>query len=348
MKPTVLKSSILGCVVAAAALLSGEAPARAQNVTVGLPAVVSDAPFFIAQANGYFKDEGLTVRFEDFKTGAQMIAPLGSGEIDVGAGAPSVGLYNAAARGLGIMIVADKGHVAPGYPWQAVMVRKALFDSGKVKTLADLKGLRVATTAVGATETSILDVALRSAGLTLKDVHQVYLAFPEQGAAMANGAIDASLTSEPTNTFMVRAGSAVRFVGVDKFYPGHQTSVVLYSGRFIKDRPEVARKFMVAYLRAARFYNGALANGKFAGPNADRVISILTQYAKIKDPAIYHALVPSVCDPNGALDMASLGKDFAFFQQQKMLNAGMTIGQVVDQSFARSAAAKLGPYKPAP
>jgi len=347
MKTAVLQLSVLGCVAAAAALLTSEAPALAENVTVGLPAVVTDAPFFIAQANGYFKDEGLTVRFEDFATGAQMIPSLGSGEIDVGAGAPSVGLYNAAARGLGIKIVADKGHIAPGYPWQAVMVRKALIDAGKVKSLADLKGLRVATTAVGATETSILDVALRSAGLTLNDVHQVYLAFPEQAAAIANGAVDASLTSEPTITFMLRAGSAVRFAGVDTFYPGHQTSVVLYSGRFITDRPETARKFMRAYLRAARFYNGALANGKFAGPNADRVISILTQNAKIKDPAVYRALVPSACDPNGVLDMASLRKDFEFFQHQKMINAGMTIEQTVDQSFARTAAAQLGPYKPA-
>ena len=89
-----------------------------QDVTVGLPAVVTDAPFFIAQANGYFKDEGLTVHFEDFASAAKMIAPLGAGEIDVGAGAPSVGLYNAVARGIGIKIVADKGHIAPGYGWQ--------------------------------------------------------------------------------------------------------------------------------------------------------------------------------------------------------------------------------------
>ncbi len=342
----VLQWCVLGC-VAAVALLAREAPARAENVTVGLPAVVTDAPFFIALANGYFKDQGLTVQFEDFASAAQMIAPLGSGEIDVGAGAPSVGLYNAAARGLGIKIVADKGHIAPGYGWQAVMVRKALVDSGKVKSLADLKGLRVATTAIGATETSILDVALRSAGLTLNDVHQVYLAFPEQGAAIANGAIDASLTSEPTMTFMLRANSAVRLAGVDAFYPGHQTSVVLYSGKFIKDHPDTARKFMVAYLRAARFYNDALAHGKFAGPNADRVIAILTQNAKIKDPALYRALVPSACDPNGTLDMASLRKDFEFFQQQKMIKADLTVDQVVDQSFARAAAAQLGPYKPA-
>ena len=139
----------------------------------------------------------------------------------------------------------------------------------------------------------------------------------------------------------------MRLAGVDAFYPGHQTSVVLYSGKFMKNHPDTARKFMVAYLRAARFYNDALAGGKIAGPNADRVISILTQNAKIKDPAVYRAVIASACDPDGRLDMPSLRKDFEFFQQQKMINGDLTVDQAVDQSFARAAAAQLGPYRPA-
>jgi NitT/TauT family transport system substrate-binding protein len=332
----------LGGLFAVAAITLSAVPASAEDVTVGLPAVITDAPFFIAQANGYFKDQGLTVHFEDFSSAAKMIPSLGAGQIDVGAGAPSVGLYNAVARGIGIKIVADKGHVAPGYGWQAIMIRKGLAD--KVKSFKDLKGLRIATAAVGATETSILNVALHRGGLTLKDVHQVYLPFPEQAVAMANGAIDASLTTEPTITYMLRAKSAVRFAGVDTFYPGHQTAVVLYSGRFIKKHPNAAKKFMVAYLRGARFYNDALARGKFDGPTAGRLISIMTHYAKIKNPAIYREVTPAAIDPDGKLNMPSLRKDFEFFKRHKIINSDITIDQAVDQTFARAAAKVLGPY----
>ncbi|HUZ75169.1 MAG TPA: ABC transporter substrate-binding protein [Stellaceae bacterium] len=320
------------------------APAIAEVVTLGAPAVITNAPFFIAEANGYFKNEGLSVNIIGFDSAAKMIPSLGTGELDVGAGAPSVGLYNAVARGVDIKIVADKGHAAPGYDWQALMVRKALIDSGKFKSFKDLKGLRVATAAKGATETSILNVALERGGLTLKDVDQLYLPFTEQAAAFANGAIDASLTTEPTITYIVRAGTAVPFVGVDKFYPNHQTAVVLYGGPFIKKHPEAAKKFMVAYLRGVRFYNGALAHGQLAGPNADRVIAILIRYGKIKDPTIYHAVAASACDPDGNLDMASLSKDLRFFEDRGDISGKVMLDQVVDTSFARAAVAELGPY----
>lgn len=323
------------------------ASALAEDVTLGVPAVITDAPFFIADANGYFKNEGLTVHFVDFDTAAKMIPSLGTGELDVGAGAPSVGLYNAVARSVDIKIVADKGHVAPGHPWQSLMVRKALIDSGKFKAFKDLKGLRVATAAKGATETSILNVALGLGGLTLKDVLQIFLAFPAQAAAFANSAIDASLTTEPTITFMIRAGTAVRFAGVDTFYPNHQTAVVLYGGPFIKKHPDAAKKFMVAYLRGVRFYNDALADGRLAGPNAEQTIAILSRYAKLKDAAVYRAVAASACDPDGNLDMASLRKDLQFFEQRGDIEGKVTLDQVVDLSFARAAVAQLGPYRPA-
>ena len=341
-----MQQRILGWAVAAVLAVGlSAAPSLAEEVTLGAPAVITNAPFFIAEANGYFKDQGITLRIVEFDSAAKMIPSLGTGELDVGAGAPSVGLYNAVARGVDIKIVADKGHVPPGYPWQAFMVRKPLFDSAKVKSFKDWKGLRVATAAKGATETAVLDVALASGGLTLKDVSEVFLAFPEQAIAFANGGIDASLTTEPTITYIVQAGTAVRFAGVDTVYPNHETAVVLYGGPFIEKRRETAKQFMVAYLRGVRFYDDSLAKGHIAGPNADQVISILSRYAKVKDPAIYHKAIASVCDPDGKLDMASLRKDLQFFEGRGDIDGKVTLDRVVDSSFAQAAVAQLGPYR---
>ncbi|HEY4318229.1 MAG TPA: ABC transporter substrate-binding protein, partial [Herbaspirillum sp.] len=76
-------------------------------VRVGLANASSDVGFFIADKKGYFKQEGLSVSFTPFDSAAKMVAPLGAGQIEVGAGSPSVGLYNAIARGIEIKIVAD-------------------------------------------------------------------------------------------------------------------------------------------------------------------------------------------------------------------------------------------------
>ena len=129
---------LLLALVLAAAMMPGRV--RAEDVTVGTIGTITDSGFFIADKKGYFKDEGLSVKFTQFDNAARMIPPLGRGQLDVGSGSVPVGLYNAIERGISIKIVADKARNAPGYALGALMVRKALIADGKVKSLKDLKG----------------------------------------------------------------------------------------------------------------------------------------------------------------------------------------------------------------
>ena len=137
------------------------------------------------------------------------------------------------------------------------------------------------------------------AGLKWGDATPVYMGFAQHPPALANGAVDASITNEPTSTFIQRQGSAIRFAGNDEFYPNQQTAVLLYGDPFIKNRRPVALKFMRAYLRAVRFYNDALADGRLAGPNGPEVVSILTKYSALKDADLYRVITPPAIDPNG-------------------------------------------------
>src|SRR6202049_3468492 len=111
----------------------------AQELAIGTTGASSDAPFFIADKKGYFAAEGLKVQIIPFDSAAKMIPSLGTGELDVGSGATSAGLYNAAKRGVAIKIVADKARNAKGYGFQSILVRKELADSGKVRGLKDFQ-----------------------------------------------------------------------------------------------------------------------------------------------------------------------------------------------------------------
>ena len=193
-----------GLVVAALALTSPAASA-ADKISIAVVNATSDAALFIAQDKGYYKDEGLEASFVHFDSGAKMSASLGTGQLDIGAGAASAGLYNAVARGIKIRIVADKAHNVAGAGYQALMVRKALIDSGAVKSIRDLKGRKVAITAQGSSDASVLNEAMKSVGLTYDDVEKVYLGFPQHVPAFENGAIDAAISTEPTVTKLVEA-----------------------------------------------------------------------------------------------------------------------------------------------
>ncbi|QIN80878.1 transporter substrate-binding domain-containing protein [Rubrobacter marinus] len=314
------------------------------TVRVGTTNSSSDAPFFIGDKKGYFEEQGIKVEFNSFDSAAKMIAPLGNGDLDVAAGAPSAGLYNAVARGVDFKMVADKGSTPAGYGYMPLLVTSG--SASSFDGYEDLEGMKVAEPAQGTATSSTLNEALKKAGLSYDDVEHEYIGFPDHVAALENGSIDASLTTEPSATRAIQTGAATRFAGTDEIYPDQQLAVVLYSGQFAQDDAEVARKFMVGYLRAVRDYNDALNNGKLAGPNAEEVISILTEFTPVKDAGLYQEMTPNGVDPNGELNLDSLEKDLQFFKDEGLLESdAVTIDGVVDTSFVEAASEELGPYE---
>ena len=349
-RPSKLRRAVLIallCASISAAMLGAPVAYAADlvEVRVGTNNVISDAPFFIAEKKGYFKEQGIHVTLIPFDAGPKMIAPLGTGQLEAAAGAMSAGLFNAVARGIDIKVVADKGSSPPMYDYMPILVRKALVDSGKVKSYADLKGMKVAEAAKGGSPGSKLNEAMKTVHLGYKDVEHEYIGYPQHVVALSNGAVAASVTTEPSATQAIERGIAVKF-SKDSLYPDQQIAVLLFGGDFIKKQPEVAKKFMVAYIKGARFFNGALKNGHFAGPNAPELIAILTEYSNVKDAALYQKMTPNGIDPDGKLNEASLKKDYQFFKDQGYLEGAATVAQVVDTSFAEAAVKQLGKYQP--
>ena len=318
------------------------------EVKVATPLAISDAPIIVAEHKGYCKELGIKTTMTSMQTGAYMVAPLGAGQLDMAAAATSAGLFNSASRGIGIKVVADKGSNLPGYAYVSLLVRKELVDSGKFKSLKDLKGLRVAEPGKGASTGATVYQALVKAGLKYDDIEHVYnMGFPEMLTGMQNGAIDAAPVPEPFNTFGRERGIAVRFPA-DEFYPRQTIAVLLYGPQLIEKRAEVAQRYMVAYLKGVRFYNGAIKDGKFAGPSAEELIEILVANTRYKDAALYRKVVPNGCNPDGRVDRASMETDLGFWREHKFVdNQTVGVSDVVDDSFVDAALKTLGPYKPA-
>lgn len=333
-----------GLMLLIAVLLTMALPARAQSlkqVKVGTTNLSSDIGLFLAQQRGYFRDEGLKVELISLDAGAKMIAPLGSGDIDVAAGAISAGLFNAVHRGLKIKIVADKGTNKAEYSYKALMVRTDLVESGKFKTLADLKGMKVAIIANGAADESVINQALLKAGLSDNDIDRIFLPFSQHMSAFVNKAIDASISSEPGVSLMTKQKAAVRFSGVDAFYPVQQTAVLLMNGRFAADK-ETAVRFLKAYLKGVRDYSASLVGGKISGSNADELIGSISEMTGIRDLSLLREGVPPYIDPNGTLAVESIKMDFEYFRQRGLVANDIDLNEVVDTTLAKQAVEALG------
>ena len=67
---------VAGFALAAVFGLAGRV--QAQELTIGTIGASSDAPLFIADAMGYYAEQGLKVKFVRFDSAAKMIPSLGS------------------------------------------------------------------------------------------------------------------------------------------------------------------------------------------------------------------------------------------------------------------------------
>src|SRR5213593_175726 len=311
------------------------------TIKFGQVGSISDAAIFIADAKGYFREQGITLDLQTFQSAANMTTPLGTGELDAGGGAPSAGLFNAIGRGVNIRIVADKGSLTPGHGYEAVIVRKDLAD--RVKSAKDMKGLKVSIAAQDIVPEYSLDAFLRTGGLTIKDITVVPLAFPDMIAALANKAIDVAVPTEPTATRILDAGTGVLITRTDVVVPGEQTAVILYSEKFAAQNKDAAVRFMKAYLQGARFYNDAF--DKKDPVKRKEAIDILAKGTKLDAALIERVVVPGI-DPNGAVNAKSLDAAQQYFVTKGTQQKALDMTTVVDTSFADAAVKEIGIYKP--
>ena len=331
----------------AAMCLAGSLSAfAADKVAIGYIGGTADVGFYIADARGYLKQEGIEASFTVFDSDVKMIPPLATGDLDVASGMLNAATYNAAARGITLRAVADKSRSKGIYSYQALVVRKDLVDSGAIKSLADIKGRKFGLTGQAGNSYAVMVEALQSVGLTEKDLEVAYLSLPQQAAAFASGAIDVSFLPEPFLSAALRAGSAVSFLPITKIRDDSVSGVITYSETFIKNRPEVARKMMKAYIRGLRDYSDALKEGHLTGPGAADIIDILAQYSSVKDKSLLARVIPHYVDPDGQLGIESLKKDWAFYKREGIISGDVTVEQVIDTSLAAAAVRELGPYKP--
>ena len=311
------------------------------KVTVGNLSIATDAAIFIADAKGYFAAEGLDVSLSTFRSASYMVPLLGTGQLDVGAGSPSAAFYNAILRGVKIRIVADKSYSPPGYGSLSLLIRKDLVDEGRVKTLRDLKGLKLAMTASGVVNTATLNTALKSVGLGYDDVEIINLPFASHPVALQNKAVDGAVTVEPYVTMMAERGIAVSFKRDDEIDPNHQLGCLFFSEAFATEHHDAAVRFLRAYIKGVRFYNLALRDGRLAGDNADEVIDILAKYTALKDATLLRRTTPAGLHPDGRVNSDSLQRDFDFYASQGLVLGRLAVKDIVDESLLNAALRSL-------
>lgn len=240
---------------ACATLRPGQTPAAKVTLRVVQLPYLTFAPFFIAQEEGFFTEQGLEIEYVKLERTSQAIPLLTEGKLDVLGGAVDVGTLNFMARGARIRIVADRSSMAPGEcDTTSLLARADLVKSGGLNDVAQLKGRKVAgnaTTINGYYMTKLL----APVGLTLKDIEMIDLPQAAKPDALARGSIDVVAAAEPELTRLLELGSAVVWKKGQDVIPDFQLGYVLYGPSLLDQNPDAGNRFLVAYLKAVRQYS---------------------------------------------------------------------------------------------
>jgi NitT/TauT family transport system substrate-binding protein len=299
---------------------------------------------YIGMEQGYFAEQGIEVDLTAFDSAANMVAPLATNQLEVGGGATSAGLFNALRSGVNVRIVADKGHsdpTPPGFPVSIYLVRKDLVDSGRYKTIADLKGMRSSKPAQGISPELDLAALLREGGLKESDLDMTLMSFPDQVPAFANNNLDFAWSVEPFATILLNQGNVVVIRRDYEVNPTNQVAVLLYSPDF--SRSDLGTKFMVAYLKGIRVYNDAFLKRDAAA--RDKAIDALIKHTPVKSPAMYDQMSLSALDSDGKMDLQSFEEQQEFFLASGAQQARIDLSQFIDLQHIERAVAQLGPYR---
>ncbi len=313
------------------------APASAMTLKWGSNPSAADGAVFIAQAKDYFAEQGITLELTQVALASQLLAPLGQNQLQVAGSAIGAGLFNAIGRGIAMPIVADRGNHNPGHGYQALVIRAPL--ANEIKEPADLKGRTYSEPGPDGTGEVSLATYLHKGGLTIKDVNFVALNFSDMQAALESGKIDAAGPVEPWVTRSVESGAARVLVRYDEVIPGHQAAVVLFSEAFAQQR-DVAVRFMVAYLKGARFYNDGFVKNDAA--KRAEAIDILAAATKV-DKALFDKMVMPGLHPDGKVNVDTLEGDQKYFVAKGSQEKAIDLQTAVDMSFADEAVRILGP-----
>jgi len=318
----------------AATAAPAEQPAPTATLTpvhlkVGILSYMSNSPFFIAQEEGYFAEQGLEVEFVNFGFSERdMLPALLQGQLDVGLMSMNVGVLGAIAQGTNLKLVADKGFANPdGCAADGWLASKSMLESGSLDDLTGLRDKKVVAF-TGNTYEYAHDLLLEKAGLTNEDM-EILVVFDAaaRNDGLGNGSIDVTSHSEPWITRAEKAGVGELWVPFSDVIPNTSIAGVVYGPSILEMNTDVGVRFMVAYLKAVK---------QFTSEKSDRNLEIISQYTQLPAEELKEVCWNSF-QPDGEIDPDGLRGFVEWAFRKGYIDAPLDIEQIWDPQFIEQA-----------
>lgn len=319
------RRKVLATAAGALGVMSMPAIVRANatpKIRIGYWPVASGLPFYAAMEKGFFKQAGLDVEAQKHASAQQAMEAMLSGRAEGSAnGVATAVLAVGEMAQPGLFKIFCSNPTNEKYVLDEFIVAK---DSG-FKSVADLKGKRVAC-GPGIQNLTIARSILEKAGVAGVKVTELPIA--QHVAAIAAGQVDAVYTLEPTGTVgrlngttrVLEAGVVARYILGDPMAPWFGGSATLTS-TFIKEHPDVARKFIDTYRRGVQLVKRQPAEARPYLKGYTAIEGALTAEVPMSDYVYY--------DEFTAKDIAYFQQYFDLFTEKGVFAKKLSVGSML-------------------
>ena len=244
-------------------------------MTVGVLPNLDVAPIYLGAKKGFFKEEGIDIKFEVAQGGAALVPSVLSGQYQFGF-SNVVSLIVARDKNLPLRMVAAGSESTDKVPdISAVLVP----NDSPLESAKDLEGATVAVNTLNSAGSITVRQSVRKAGGNPDEVKFVELGFADMLPALSRGRIDAAFSVEPFITTALRDDH--RVLAWNYLDTGARTVAATYfsSEELVQSDPEMVTKFQAGLKRSREYAQG----------HPDEVRAIAATYTDI-DPRILKKL----------------------------------------------------------
>ena len=222
-----------------------EQPAQLTKVRVSMRKHLSWGPLMIAQAEGFFREEGLEIEEVTTQRPQESLVALVTGDLDVMPGPLHAGFLSAIGRGASVRIAGGMGNLGPQCTYFGIVLRKGLDTTGT----PSIKRARVGQ---DGGSRYLAETMFGSRKVFLKDIESVYLPEAVMATALESGSLDAIAVSEPSLLRLTKLGTL--WLKGEDAVPGFQWAVIAFGDRLLNRDRETGMRFMRAYQRGVDQY----------------------------------------------------------------------------------------------
>lgn len=214
------------------------------------PTIIAALPHWVAEDQGYYEQEGISVHPIALTTSGLMVQALSSDNADVLPAVSLVDILNALPKSTDPPKIFSHSRMTSATPFDSVLVLRG----GPLVNLRDLAGRQIAVYP-GMTATEALREFLNSNRVDTSRIRFVQLPPPEHIAALDRGDVDAGFEYEPTRSQLLQSGRTRELTGsvYASFNDPSAIGVSAVSTSFLHDHPESAARFFRVWDRSIDF-----------------------------------------------------------------------------------------------